>query len=169
MIAWAERRIGGFRHYNRQKSSEHRVCHILMASSKDAEYILRTIKPYLVAKQKQAELGLKLQQRINTYRKEQSHTFPGTPLSQEEIEARERIYQEMRSLNMGWKWNKERTYQSVLRRQVWVPQRRSNRGALCVWPCRSNLAKPLRHTLPKQQEWRKKCPSNSYPISAKVQ
>ena len=120
MIDWVRDKIGGLQYYTRFENVRHKPCYHLHASSKNAVNLLEAIKPYIIAKQKQLELGLELQRTVDIYRKENPRNkfFPGQPLSQAEIDKRELIYQKMRELNNGWKWNREHPYQTRLRRQV---------------------------------------------------
>lgn len=117
MMDWLEQRVNGCRYHNRQKSERHKICHIINIESQSAERFLIEMQPYIIAKSKQLQLGLELLRLVDTWRRERGHVFPPIILPQEEIEKREAIYQRMRELNNGWKWNKERNYQSSLRRQ----------------------------------------------------
>lgn len=92
-ILAVQRTIGGSISVSNPKNPNHNKCWTLVVASQAAEKAVKTLRPYLITKQRQAQVGLEFRRRFHVGVK------PGRALSPEVLEIREASYLEMLELN----------------------------------------------------------------------
>ena len=81
---------GGITTSRREKYAAWKTCYAWTIAGNDTAVVLRLLLPYLVIKRKQALLALEFGS---------THVTPGVKLTDNFVQHRERIYQEMRKIN----------------------------------------------------------------------
>jgi len=76
-----------------------RACYLWSTSSLGAQHVLRLVRPYLIVKREQAAVLLEFVDNFDSFKGARHGKKGGQVVSPDELARRERLYQQLRSLN----------------------------------------------------------------------
>jgi len=98
--------LGKFGHTEERRKNRCNKVYYWIVSSRQTLVLLKLILPYLICKKEQANLAIKMQERILAYigieikgRDSKGRMLRGSTLTEDEVKYREKLYLEMKELN----------------------------------------------------------------------